>query len=294
MVPTPSDLTREYRALEAAAADLGFDRERELIAGRAAHLDQPFMVYVMGPRGAGKSAVVNALAGREIAAVGAPEPWLNIYRRAESEAEFVELHVRSGSPVSMSVKTTASDWKRRGALGQRRDFDRAVWHVTAPGLPQGVALAEAPCDEWGGVSPAVWWHAGAVIWVMSADWLEPEAASEALHMLTSKTRPPVPAIVVVSHMDVVPTECWGKLLQQIRARSSACTDQVLPFTTASRRGLPVGDLTSLLCRQVRNRFYFSAENASSTPCAGSSVAGSNSRWIASSSTGGPTWSSGAN
>ena len=132
----PDDLRRSLEVLvhEVRAADLdlpvpGVDEARahrdRLVADLEAHvarladLQAPLLVVVGGVTGAGKSTLVNSLARAPVARTGALRPTTSVRRSSAPPAD----HARGDDPRLDEVEHTTA---------------------TAPALPEGVALLDAP------------------------------------------------------------------------------------------------------------------------------------------------------
>ncbi|HET7699746.1 MAG TPA: GTPase domain-containing protein [Candidatus Limnocylindria bacterium] len=124
-----ADLAQRRLALEPRAA-LPRERARQLrdhvesfILPRAADLDAPLLVVLMGPTGAGKSSILNAVAGAPVSRAG-------VLRPTTREA------------VLYADRDDAAMLRAEGRL-RLVPPDRLI-HVAAPGSNAGVAIVDAP------------------------------------------------------------------------------------------------------------------------------------------------------
>lgn len=261
--PIPS-YTLEYHKLREAAETFGFHREAGLIARRQESLGQPFMLFVVGEQGAGKSALINLLLGRKLAPVGRTMPWLNIYRRPEGAHEMAEIVLQDDPvPTILSLGEAHALTQEVGsdATIAGGTIDRIVWHVNAPGLPLDVAFAEAPAGDGHELNERFFWQADGLLWLLRADRLAEQKTQLLVGSMQQKKILPVITMGVLTHMDTVPGNKWLQLIQDARATYAAALDLIVPCTMS-----PVNmeslfdDPNALLYRELRNRFFLGARS----------------------------------
>lgn len=148
---TATALSETARLLDAA----GFEDLARECRDRLAMVDEPAMIYVVGPGNAGKSSLINALAGAPIAEVRViPWTWrIDVYRRAGAEGARAEIVFADQRRESHSIGGAKQRCSEEEALakamterGERYETDlvEVVWWVDAPDLPQDVALVDTP------------------------------------------------------------------------------------------------------------------------------------------------------
>ncbi len=260
-----SPFALEYSELEKAAQALGFHQDAAMIRQRRNDLEQPFLLFVMGAPGSGKSTLINTLAGRAIAPVDTPQPWLNIYRSNIGGQEFAEVFRRNAPdrPITMSAEE-ARDLELTGPLYKADPslaIDRIVWYVQAPELPDQVALVEAPLDAADASCDGYSWQADAMLLILDAERLRDESGRR-FPAIRQQGRLPAPSLGIVTHLQTVSRDYWTDLLRLIRASTASHLDHVIPFALHhSPQGLLTEDTSGLVRREVRNRFYHSAREA---------------------------------
>ena len=269
MLPATTTLANEFDEVMRAAAAVGLAEESTRIARRAAGLQQPFMLFVMGDRHAGKSTVINELAAADIAPVdGSPQTWLNVYRRRNGRSDFAEVYWHH-APARNDVLTLdqARALTRDSAAfdaSVTADIERVVWHVNASGLNRDFAIVEVP-DDASTVADSCW-EADAVLWVTSTqpktDVSADAPPADGLATLRREKNPFVPAMCVVTGMDRLARTEWISRLRTVRETIGASFDQVIPFgLECDANGRPMSSTISPLRRSVNNWFASSAEDA---------------------------------
>ncbi len=262
--PIPS-YTLEYHKLREAAETFGFHREAGLIARRQESLGHPFMLFVVGEQGAGKSALINLLLGRKLAPVGRSLPWLNIYRRPEGANELAEV-ILQDDPVptilSIGEAHALTQEVEADATIAGGTIDRIVWHVNAPGLPPDVAFAEAPAGEGHELHERYFWQADGLLWLLRADRLAEQKTQLLVGSMQQKKILPIITMGVLTHMDTVPGNKWLQLVQDARTSFATALDLVVPCTMSQARMTSLfDDPNALLYRELRNRFFLGARSA---------------------------------
>ena len=229
MLPVYPSLEKQFDRVVHAAAAAGLEEVASRTAQRAAGLDQPFTLYVLGARDAGKSTVINHLAGANIAAIRGDGPsWINVYRRRRGRTEFAEVHFAGAPghgeiiPIERARALTASDVGNEGEPA----IERIVWHLNARGLHRHLSLVELPPES---ISTIDQWDADALLWVIRADQRQDRSVSNWSACLGHDRSPFIPATCVVTGMDQLKPSEWLSRLRSARNEAGSSVEHVVPF-----------------------------------------------------------------
>lgn len=249
-----------YETLQAAAQSLYFEAEAQLIEQRAADWNQPFMLYVMGAPGSGKSTIINRIAGRTVAAVEATQPWINRYRFASPASERAEVQFE-GSEAAKIMSVTQARVLVRAQLARKApegQILRIDWFLHIPEMPKHVVLVEAPVDPVDGMPVAYGWLADAILWVMPVEAIGKSEVRDLVEALGTIKNPKVPTLGVVTHMDTVPQKSWQDVLEKARAHHEEVLDHVVPAAAQRVVGAREANTSVPLQREIHNRFLHNA------------------------------------
>ncbi len=263
MVNRPAiDIVPDLDEFGAWMRSLGLDALADEADERAADGQRTVLVHVLGPGKAGKSSLINALAGAEVAAVGnLPLTWkVDIYQRADGSATHAVLHFADGRAETVSLEDAQAACTREEERGKeaRRCGDMYVsplvgvtrW-VDAPGLPPGVALVDtpglsqegrstdAPAAPPKGISVSIRTReralellnrADLILWAMRASLLQGTANSPLRDALTEQGGLERPVMAVLTHWDRLAPERQDEALAVARDLFGAVVDDFEPAT----------------------------------------------------------------
>lgn len=229
MLPVYPSLEKQFDRVVHAAAAAGLEEVASRTAQRAAGLDQPFTLYVLGARNAGKSTVIDHLTGANIAAIRGDGPsWINVYRRRRGRTEFAEVHY-AGSPehseiipIERARELVASPH----CNDDERTIERIVWHLNVRALHRHLALVELPPES---VATVDQWDADALLWVVRADQRYDRSAADWSTCLEQDRSPFIPATCVVTRMDQLKPSEWLSRLRSARNEVGSSFEHVVPF-----------------------------------------------------------------
>lgn len=253
-------IAEAYDTLASVAQRLGFDAEVQLIQQRADDWNQPFMLYVLGGPKAGKSTIINRLAGRSIAAEDAQQPWINRYRFASPASERAEVRFEGAeAPKIMSVTQARVLARTRLMRPENRgSIQRIDWFLHIPEMPKQVVLVEAPLEAEADIPVAYGWLADAILWVMPVQDVGKDRTRQRLEDLAAIKNPKVPTLGVVTHMDTVVQSEWSSMLEKARTEHQAVLDHFVPAAQQRVVGAKEPNTSVPLQREVHNRFLHNA------------------------------------
>jgi GTPase SAR1 family protein len=130
-----------------------FDEHQRVLKQRRADAERPFMLFIVGAGNAGKSSLINAIAGRTVAPVSIePLTWkIDVYEQAERESatlrwvdERTTEHTIDGArALCEREEAEAQQADQRGTLYTGRIVE-AVWRLSETTLPANVQLVDTP------------------------------------------------------------------------------------------------------------------------------------------------------
>lgn len=238
------------KELRQAWTKLGLDDEVRHVDDRIADLQLPLLLFVVGEGNFGKSSLINALVGRQVAPTSVlPRTWkVDIFRPDDGNGERTELVFRGSHDVQVRQHSEAQGIigeeearikaaHRRGKknTGVASDLRQATWYCNDVSLPQDVALVDTPgfaqlradvslesiaIRSASGIrvetsDPFEYWYhrADVVLWTLKATKLNDRDTYEALKALASQDKQ---SIGVITHMDRIPGERWDEVVDEAR------------------------------------------------------------------------------
>lgn len=201
-----------------------FPEEAQALDSYIERLNEPLLIMVMGEFSTGKSTFINALVGKEIAAVGVLPTTAVITKLCYGENEQVVVHYRDGSSREYSPeefhRLTAEADAQSNAEHEQIDYvERAMplpvlrdmTIIDSPGLN---ALKEAHIEA----TRRFVAKADTVLWMISAEKAASDTEYQSIEQLTPRLKP----IVIVNKMDTFDEEEESggpeSFLQNIRAK----------------------------------------------------------------------------
>ena len=260
MVTTDPSIKAEYQRLREAAATFGFHQEAALIDSRKNSLTQPFLLFIMGKPGTGKSSLINLMLGRHLSPIGRSISWLNIYRRARNNREYAEVTLAGNSTPELMPLPQAQRLMQGDPGFPAQNIERIVWHLQTALLPGHVALAEAPNMEPSVLAQRYSWEADGLIVMLRGDQLNLRSTQEYLTEADAHKFVDIASLGVLTYMDRIPRNRWMRVLQQARSTYGDQLDMLAPCTfEPDELALAIENPNDILLREIRNRFYTSAD-----------------------------------
>lgn len=247
-IHTTSD---EFQNLFEGARALGLSNEAAMIGRRAASADGPLLFSVVGNRSAGKSAVINALAGNAIArASDASASWINVYKTATGAHEYAEIY-RRGAPDRAEI-LSIEQAQRLHDDPSAQSIERIVWTVKTPDLPENISLAEIPAND----IDRYCWESDIIMWVIrSGDTSAISHMSTVLDRL-QRNELGLPFLCVITHMDSIPKTEWREYLNEVQHETAGKLDRITPFALYfNQKGVLLEGTTAPVRLEVRSRFF---------------------------------------
>lgn len=132
-----------------------FDRQRSALEDRLRDVDRPFMLFIVGAGNAGKSSLVNAIAGRKVAPVSIrPLTWkIDVYQQSTVGHDHAAVRWADGTTRACSVEEAqqlceAEEAKAKAAEAKGRAHAGAIieviWSLAGTTLPPEVQLVDTP------------------------------------------------------------------------------------------------------------------------------------------------------
>lgn len=241
----------EFDVLYEGARALGLQNEAAIIKRRAASADGPLLFSVVGNRSAGKSTVINALAGSAIARAGEAETgWINVYKAATGAHEYAEIY-RHNAPERAEI-LSIEQAERLHADPSTASIERIVWTIKAPDLSENIALAEIPASE----IDSYGWESDVIMWVIRAGDADSIAEMNAVLDRLQRHELGLPFLCVVTHMDSIPKPEWREYLNEMQQATGGKLDRITPFALYfNQKGVLLEGTTAPVRLEVRSRFF---------------------------------------
>lgn len=213
----------------------------------------PVFVVVTGEGNYGKSSLINAIAGRDIAPVSiVPLTWkIDVYRLSSSNREYAQVrYVGADDYVELGLEEAQNlclreEERIKNNPASKPNINEVIWHRTDLKIGPEICLVDTPGIEQAGLAvditserlvkglgatytvDEVWsyyyYRADVVLWVFEATKLESKGTFNTIEQLTKlQTKQIVP---VVTKADKVPVERWNEIanrFKNIYGRYSSC------------------------------------------------------------------------
>ena len=206
---------------------------------------------MVGNRSAGKSTVINALAGSAIARAGEAETgWINVYKAATGAHEYAEIY-RHNAPERAEI-LSIEQAERLHADPSTASIERIVWTIKAPDLSENIALAEIPASE----IDSYGWESDVIMWVIRAGDADSIAEMNAVLDRLQRHELGLPFLCVVTHMDSIPKPEWREYLNEMQQATGGKLDRITPFALYfNQKGVLLEGTTAPVRLEVRSRFF---------------------------------------
>jgi len=259
--------------LEDVAKRYGLDEDAEAIRDRIRDSELPPMIVIAGEGNFGKSSLVNALLGREIAPVSRrPLTWkVDVYWPTDDGTEFALIR-RTGAATSERLSFAEArevvdheEQLLRADRSRRPEIVEVIWRFSAPLLPATLALVDTPGISADGLGVSVCserlvrglgavyrvddvWHyyyhrADVVLWVFEATQMESDASARVLRDIVNVYQKNI--VPVATKIDRVDRERWPEVAERFRTAHRALIEdghinKELYLTACGARGQLAG------------------------------------------------------
>lgn len=237
------DLDRDLNLLREVALRYGLDQEAENVAIRKKDADLGLMVLVAGAGNFGKSSLINALAGRDIAPVSIlPKTFkVDVYRQTPEDEEFAilrKLGETEGRRLTIDAASSlcraeeeALERAAQSGVPRKPEIVEVIWNrsgfalgpniclVDTPGLAQfglsGSTISESLVKGLGATYTvdeiwALWYfRADVAVWAFQANAMEDRETFATLSTLLTLYHKNI--IPVATKADLVPQERWSEI-----------------------------------------------------------------------------------
>lgn len=237
-------LVERLDSLRAISDRYGLADISDKISVRKRDVSLPVMVVIAGEGNYGKSSLLNALAGRDIAPVSiVPLTWkVDVYRLSASNREYAQVRfVGEGNYREVSVEEAQNLCAKEERLiksnpASKPKITEVIWHRTGLQIGPEICLVDTPGLEQAGLGVDITserlvkglgatytvdevWHyyyyrADVVLWTFESTKLDSKGTFDTIDQLTKLQAKQI--VPVATKADKVPRERWGEIADRFK------------------------------------------------------------------------------